>query len=104
MDELRSRKGVIVGLFVSIVLVFVIRIFYLQVLDDTYEQLAEDNIIRKITVYPARGLVYDRNRELIIYNEAVYDLMVVPFQVEDIDTALFCKLLGIDNVGMALFD
>jgi cell division protein FtsI/penicillin-binding protein 2 len=48
--------------------------------------------------YPARGLIYDRNGELLVYNEAAYDLMVVPHQVQNIDTAELCKIIGIDKL------
>jgi penicillin-binding protein 2 len=74
---------------------FVLRLFYLQVIDDSYVLSAQSNTLRNITMYPARGLVYDRKGQLLVYNEAAYDLMVVPRQVKQMDTASFCALLEI---------
>jgi penicillin-binding protein 2 len=67
----------------------------IQVVKDTYRLSADNNVLRYVTQYPARGLIYDRNRELMVTNQAAYDLMVVPAQVADIDTAEFCNLLEI---------
>ncbi len=53
--------------------------------------------MRYITKYPARGLIYDRNNNLLVYNEAVYDLMIVPRLVKEVDTANLCNLLKIDK-------
>jgi penicillin-binding protein 2 len=78
-------------------LIFILRLFYLQVVDDSYMLSAESNVLRKITIYPTRGPIFDRNNRLIVYDEAAYDLMVVPRQVKNIDTAEFCSLLGISR-------
>ncbi len=75
--------------------IYVVRLLFLQALDDSYTAKANQNVLRFITQYPARGLVYDRNGKLLVYNEAVYDLVVVPRQVKGIDTLLFCQLVGI---------
>jgi len=72
-------------------------LFYLQVLDDSYLLSAESNVLRKNTIYPNRGLIYDRNDKLLVYDEAAYDLMVIPGQVGEIDTAEFCMLLNITD-------
>jgi len=90
-----DRKLIIGALMVLSGIIFLIRLFYIQVIDDSYKLSAENNVLRHITEYPARGLVYDRKGKLLVYNEAYYDLMVIPKQVEDIDTADFCKTLGI---------
>ena len=78
-------------------MVLLIRLFIIQVVKDTYRLSADNNVLRYVTQYPARGLIYDRNRKLIVYNQAAYDLMVVPAQVTKIDTAEFCNLLGISK-------
>ena len=92
-----NRKYVIQGAFVLIGLVFLVKLFALQVLDDNYTTKAERNIIQPIVQYPFRGLIYDRNQELIVYNEPVFDLMVIPKDVVIGDTAEFCKFLEIDR-------
>ncbi len=92
-----KRKNVIIGIILLTGLLFLLRLFHLQMMDHTYKLSASNNVLRYITDYPARGLVYDRNGELLVYNEAHYDLMVIPHQVRDIDTTEFCMLLGIDR-------
>ncbi|MBR1769163.1 MAG: penicillin-binding protein 2 [Bacteroidales bacterium] len=92
---LSSRRFVIIGIFVAVGLVFAIRLLYIQIIDDTYRELANRNALRYVTQYPSRGLVYDRYGKLLVYNEIVYDLMVIPRQVKNIDTNEFCSLLKI---------
>lgn len=94
--ELGSRKkNAIIFFIILIGVLYITRLFFLQVLDHRYKIYAESNIQRIITDYAARGLIYDRNGELIVYNEPYYDLMVVPGQVGTMDTTEFTSLLGI---------
>ncbi|MDY0344298.1 MAG: penicillin-binding protein 2 [Lentimicrobium sp.] len=97
--SLASRKQTVIAIFVAVGFVYLLRLFYLQVIDDSYELSANNNVLRYVTQYPARGLIYDRNGKLLVYNEAVYDLMVLPRQVKDIDTLEFCRLLDITPEG-----
>ena len=92
-----SRRFVIIFIFITITLIYVVKLYYIQVEDNRYLKTAKGMTLRKITEYPARGKIYDRNNKLIVYNDAVYDLMVIPRQVKNLDTADFCKLLGIDK-------
>lgn len=92
-----QRKYVIGSIFILIAVIILIKLFIIQIVDDSYKRSYENNISRHITLYPQRGKIYDRNGKLLVYNDAVYDLMVVPSQVKDIDTASFCKLLNISN-------
>jgi penicillin-binding protein 2 len=92
-----NRKFIIIGLFLLIGLAFVVRLFFIQIIADKYVLSANNNVLRYITQYPARGLVYDRFGKLLVYNEAAYDLMVIPRQVKNIDTAELCRLLGIEK-------
>lgn len=96
IKDYSSRKIVIIGIFILVAILFVIRLFYLQVIDNSYKLSAENIVLRYVTQYPARGRVFDRNGDLLVYNEAAYDLMVIPRQVKNPDTAALCKLLGID--------
>lgn len=93
--KFKSRKYIIQAIFIVIGIVYLIRLFFLQVIDNDYKLSAQNNVLRYITQYPARGLVYDRDGILLIYNEASYDLLVTPRQVGVIDTSLLCKLLKI---------
>ena len=98
MKHLESRRYIISIIFLCIGIIFLVRLFYVQVIDSHYKSDANNNVLRHIIKYPARGLVYDRDGELLVYNEAAYDLMVTPKQVkEDFDTATFCNLIEIDK-------
>ncbi|MFZ2340048.1 MAG: penicillin-binding protein 2 [Bacteroidales bacterium] len=92
-DAFINRKYIIMAFVVIAALILLVRLFVIQVVKDTYRLSADNNVLRYVTQYPARGLIYDRNRELMVTNQAAYDLMVVPAQVTDIDTAEFCNLL-----------
>lgn len=94
-----DRKIVIVTTFIVIGFIYILRLFYIQIVDRSYTLSANNNVLRYVTQFPARGLIYDRNGKLIVYNEAVYDLMVIPNQVKNIDTAEICRLLEIDKQG-----
>ncbi len=94
-----DRKIVIITTFVVIGFIYLVRLFYIQVIDRSYTLSANNNVLRYVTQFPARGLIYDRNGKLLLYNEAVYDLMVIPRQVKDIDTAEICRLLDITIDG-----
>ena len=67
----------------------------MQVADPTYKQYATNNVLREVVQYPARGLIYDRNGELLVYNKTAYDLLITPREVKQFDTTLFCNLLDI---------
>ena len=97
-DAYSNRKQIIKILILSVGILFIVRLMYLQIFNGDYKKAAEENALRHIVQYPARGLVYDRNGELLVYNDAVYDIMVVPAQMknaEDFDTAQFCQILDI---------
>lgn len=92
-----ARRNVILGIFITIGLIFLIKLFYLQIVDSSYKLSSQNNVLRYVTQYPARGMVYDRNGALLVYNEAAYDLMVIPGQVVDLDTLELAGLLGISR-------
>lgn len=93
----RSKSYFIQALVVVIFLVYISRLLYLQVINDDYKELAADRAYRKVTVYPDRGPMYDRNGKLIVYNKPNYNLMVVMQQVKNLDTLGFCQLTSIDK-------
>jgi len=90
-----SRRLVIQGVFIIVGIVYLIRLFYLQVIDDNYKAQADNNAIRRVTVYPHRGQVLDRNGKLIVINESVYDISVIPKKVNLTDTLDFCKVMDV---------
>ncbi len=95
MIQNSGHRYVILGIFTAVIFIYLVRLFYIQVIEDSYKLSANNNVLRQITEYPARGLVYDRNGKLLVYNEAVYDLMVIPRQVQEFDTLEFCNIIGI---------
>lgn len=80
-----------------IALVFILKLFYLQVIDESYRLSAENNSRRVVTLFPARGLFFDRDGELLVYNQAAYDLVIAPYQLQEFDTAELCTILNIDR-------
>jgi penicillin-binding protein 2 len=90
-----NRKYLFFFFFAGLALIFIGRLFYIQVMKDEYKLSAANNVIRKEKVYPGRGFIYDRNGKLLVGNQSAYDLMVVPRLVKNIDTLAFCHLLGI---------
>lgn len=74
------------------------RMYALQVMNDDYKGLAESISIRKVTTYPLRGSIFDRNKTLLIDNQPVYDIMVVPRAIDKkMDTTKFCNILSISK-------
>lgn len=93
--ELEKRRFVVGGLVLLILLIYVIRLFFLQVVEQKYKIMAQDNAFLTRTVYPARGMIYDRNGELLVYNQPAYDLVVTMREVNELDTLDLCNTLGI---------
>ncbi|NLE33828.1 MAG: penicillin-binding protein 2 [Bacteroidales bacterium] len=94
-DRYANRKFVIMALVLLASVILIARLFYIQIVDKTYRVSAANNALRPVTQYPARGLIYDRNGELIVYNQAAYDLLVIPVQTSAFDTVRFNEILGI---------
>lgn len=90
-----NRKFVVVGIVLAIIAVFIGRLFSLQVLDDKYKEHADSNAFLNKTVYPSRGVMYDRTGKLLVSNQPAYDVMVCMRNVNDLDTLAFCQSLGI---------
>ncbi len=95
MDHFTSRKYIVGAVIILFALLFITKLFFLQVIDKTYSISAENNSKRIITLFPARGLIYDRKGELLVFNQASYDLMISPYQLQEFDTAEFCSILNI---------
>lgn len=94
--QLSFRKHIITLIILIVGAIFIFRLFYLQLIDQSYKLSSQNNVLRFTTQYPARGTIFDRNGELLVYNEAAYDLLVIPRQVKNIDTLTLCRLLRID--------
>ena len=92
---LENRRYVISGAVVFLVLIYVIRLFMLQIVDSDYKAWADSNAFLKKTLYPSRGLIYDRNGKLLVYNQPAYEVMMIMREVQPFDTLDFCQILGI---------
>ncbi|RHJ92477.1 penicillin-binding protein 2 [Parabacteroides bouchesdurhonensis] len=90
-----NRRYIISSAVVLLVLIFIVRLFYLQVVDNDYKAWADSNAFLKKTIYPSRGIMYDRNGKLLVYNQPAYDVMFIMREVQPFDTLDFCNILGI---------
>ncbi len=93
--NLEKRKYVIGGFVLLIVVIYIVRLVNLQILDSTYKDSADSNAYLRKAVYPSRGILYDRNGKLVVYNQPAYDIMLIPKDVQNFDTLDFCKTLEI---------
>jgi penicillin-binding protein 2 len=94
--ELDNRRFVIGGVAIFIVIVYIIRLFMLQITSDDYKKSADSNAFLKKIEYPSRGIITDRNGKLMVYNQPAYDVMVVMNEVGDhLDTLELCEALNI---------
>lgn len=94
--QLEKRRWVIAGVAIAIVVIYIIRLFTLQIMSDDYKKNADSNAFLKKIDFPSRGVVTDRNGKLLVYNQPSYDIMVVTNEAKNrIDTMEFCNTLGI---------
>lgn len=98
-DENYKRNFVIAGIAIVVVLVYALRLFYLQIIDQSTADKADNNALVRQTVYPSRGLIYDRNGKLLVFNQPIYEVTLTMREMgEDFDTLAFCRTLRIDTV------
>jgi penicillin-binding protein 2 len=97
VDTLSRRRYIISGILILVIAIYVIRLFHLQVLSPVYKQTATNQVVRKLTQYPKRGLIYDRNRELLLYEKPSFDLVVTPREVKSFDTLQLCSLIEVEK-------
>ncbi len=93
----QSRSYIIRIIFILAFLVILSQLFNLQVLSNKYQIMAQQNAFLRKTVYPARGIVYDRKGKALVKNTLMFDLMVTPAEVKGVDTAYLCRLMEIDT-------
>ena len=91
------RKLLLAGLTLIIGILFISRLFQLQVVNTSYQRLSDNNAILEISDYPERGFIYDRNGKLLVANQAAYDIMIIPENVIPFDTISFCELTGVSK-------
>ncbi len=91
------RKSLLPILVLCVGIIFIGRLFYLQIYSTDNYDIYEDNAIRKVFTYPKRGYIYDRNKTLLVSNQPSYDVMIIPREVKELDTLEFCSLLKISK-------
>jgi penicillin-binding protein 2 len=89
-----GRREIIQIAFVIVALIFLIKLFSIQVLDSKYADLAESNAILEQIDYPVRGLIKDRNGKVIVYNAPEFDLQIISKEVKTLDSARFCEVFS----------
>ncbi|AFK04017.1 penicillin-binding protein 2 [Emticicia oligotrophica DSM 17448] len=97
----QDRKQIILSFFFLICGIYAFRLFYLQVIDDTYQTIGSTGALKKEVQVPLRGQIYDRNGKLLVANVDVYDMYVTPYKVKPMDTTMFCRLF---NITRSYFD
>ena len=86
-----SKKSIlIIGLFI-IGIILIVQLFNLQILNEQYKITADNNAYKYVTRYPARGLILDRNNNILVGNKTTYDIMITPSEVKAFDTLDFCR-------------
>ena len=97
-DQFYRRRYVISGIAIGVVLVYIIRLFYLQIIDQSTKDQADNNALVKQTIFPSRGLIYDRNGELLVFNQPIYEVTLTMYDMKkdkQWDTTAFCQCLHI---------
>ena len=94
----QSRSYIIRIIFLAVFVIILLQLVNLQIFGSKYHQLALDNAVFEKIVYPERGIIFDRNGKPVLNNTIMFDLMVTPFEVRNIDTLAFCRLMQIDTV------
>jgi penicillin-binding protein 2 len=89
------RKVLLPTIIIIATILLILRLFYLQVIDDSFKLKSDNNAIKIQYDYPERGYIYDRNGVLLVANQPSYDIMVIPKELKNIDTLEFCHLLNI---------
>jgi len=90
-----KRKRYIIILICLLVFIFILQLFKLQIIDKDYKQWADSNAFYNKKIYPSRGVMYDRNGQLLVYNQPAYDVMVVFRETKEMDTLAFCRAVNI---------
>ena len=89
------RKFLLAGFTLIVSVSFIGRLLQLQVLNNSYQKLSDNNAILAISEYPERGFIYDRNGKLLVANQPAYDIMIIPENVIPFDTLAFCTLVNV---------
>jgi len=90
-----KRRKYIIYFICLIVLIYILQLFKLQIIDKDYKQWADSNAFLNRKLYPPRGVMYDRNGKLLVYNQPAYDVLVIFRETKPMDTLAFCRAVNI---------
>lgn len=93
--NLEKRKYIIGGFITILVVIYIFHLFGIQVVESSYKESADINAFLRKAVYPSRGIIYDRNDKVVVFNRPTYDVMIIPRDIQEFDTLDFCNALGI---------
>jgi penicillin-binding protein 2 len=96
-DLYKNRYSVFIIAIIIVFSIFIVKIGSLQLGNNSYEEKAVNNALNKITLYPARSVIFDRNGKIIVKNYAIYDLYIFPKDFDQINTQFMCSVLEIDT-------
>ena len=96
-DTLQNRRYVISIIMSAVIVVYILRLFTIQIIETKYKNGADSNAFLKKTQFPPRGLLYDRKHKLLVYNKPAYDIALIFREIHDLDTMSFCNALNIDK-------
>ncbi len=94
-ERYKERSKILSIVFILVVMVYIFRLLYLQVFDDRYKKGADSNAFFHKTIYPPRGMIYDRNNSLLVFNKPAYDITFINSEIDNLDTLALCKDLKI---------
>jgi len=94
-DELQGRRYVIAIIISAVIGLYILQLFSIQIIESKYKDGADSNAFLKKTQFPPRGLIYDRNHTLLVYNKPAYDIALIMREIRNLDTLAFCKALNI---------
>ena len=91
------RKYFLIGVTLVTSLIFVFKLVSLQLINSSYKLLSDNNAVVEKLIFPERGYIYDRNQKLMVSNQPVYDLMLIPENLKVFDTLELCQMIGIEK-------
>lgn len=95
MDHRIRQKNIIIAFFIVCLLILVLRLFFLQLINKEYKITAANNVLRYEIIYPSRGLILDRNGQIMAGNHSAYDIMITPRELDAFDTTAFCSIFNL---------
>jgi penicillin-binding protein 2 len=90
-----GRREIIQIAFIAVAIIFLMKLFFIQVLDSRYKDLAQSNAVLRQVDYPVRGIIYDRNGKILVYNTPEYDLQIIKKEIKQLDSVRFCEVFSL---------